>query len=255
MTFNGGSSSQDIRSPMPTASPLLGFSRMEEGSDYSSCEASSSRQQQSPRREHKAPCCGSAMILLPMVLISMWQALVVQKYSMLWPDAMWNWSSIYSGQACRKIFFVIHWTLALNLIITTLEAIALVVTVVPQLHACFWPCVYLSSAMECCAGLVRCALAMWGMFVVAGTDSESCEMCRDLYSCAWWCFIGMFGLSLVVGSCLYFLAWRLTRSGAESSRSGGTGMASPRSSLKPRLKLCEMMRFTEWRTRRPEVAP
>lgn len=212
--------------PPAAISPLRGSNLMGSGagSTYSSCTSASSgsRPIHSPR-EHKAPCCGSCLIIAPMVLISVWQATVVKKYSAVWPNAIWNGETVDMSDACKKLFLVIHWTLGLNLIITTLEAGALAVAVVPQLQAFFWACVYVSSAMECCAGLVRCALAMWGMLVVVGTNSKNCNKCMDLYDCAWWCFIGIFGLSLLVGSCLYCLASSFAKSDTGSRRANAVG--------------------------------
>lgn len=100
--------------------------------------------------------------------------------------------------SCEHLFDVMLWSLFATCAIIVFEAVTFVFAMLPPYYEC---CAGLVLSGECIAGLGRQAIAIWGLVVVLTVDRSDVSVCRDLYACAWWCFVGFLVLGIALVCC------------------------------------------------------
>lgn len=136
-------------------------------------------------------------ILLSLIIIC-WQSTVVERYSLYWPGSLWSGhANVLLNQSCERIYFVMHWTLFWTYVSLFCEFLLLMVAFVPLIGLCCLPCMCCCVLGDMLGYLGKFGFAVWGFWVVLTVRSAETPGCQDLYSCAWWSYLGIFLLSIV----------------------------------------------------------
>lgn len=160
-----------------------------------------------------------ACAVVPPIVIVTVQILALKHVGKDFPLSMWTFE-MNPGyhHACHQIFKVMNWTVIMCFV-------GLFISII---HFCVSACTFQQEGSEtkqgcsfCTLNLVRLAqsiVAIWGA-VVTGRAKNDCSECAHLYNVAWWCYLGIPLIALVLGCCLVPLMWcGVLFSGAPTSR-------------------------------------
>merc|ERR1712008_107946 len=63
----------------------------------------------------------------------------------------------------------------------------------------------IGQCVSCLLNLVRFGqsiVLLWGIILVLNTPKATCSDCENLYNIAWWTYIGMLSIGLILGCCI-----------------------------------------------------
>jgi len=152
----------------------------------------------------EAPGCnwtGWIGLVISVVVLAC-QLVVLQRYSLQWPNSLWTGETLWPlNHSCEEVFWVMHWCAFLMICMLPLEIFFLVTNCIPMVQALCTPCLLLAAPVLCVLGLVKFFLAAWGFLVLFFLSSMEVEACYDLYRCAWWCYHGLLVATLLLCCC------------------------------------------------------
>lgn len=131
-----------------------------------------------------------------LVLVMVWQAVVLSHHSTSFPG------SIFTGEhksgmtpSCEMLFWVTNWSLFLSLFMIAIDGVLLVAGRARGIEGCL-QAVKLGEGV---AHMMKLVIAVMGIWVVAfRVKSEETLGCAELYSCAWWCFLGFLLIPCII---------------------------------------------------------
>ncbi|CAK0829309.1 unnamed protein product [Prorocentrum cordatum] len=129
---------------------------------------------------------GSGGCFLAMVMV--WQAVALSHHSSSFPG------SIFTGEhksgmtpSCEMLFWVTNWSLFLSIFMIAMDGVLLIAGRTRGIEGCL----QVVKLGEGVAHTLKIFIAVMGIWVVAfKVKSEETVGCAELYSCAWWCFVG-----------------------------------------------------------------
>mmetsp|Transcript_21469 Transcript_21469/g.47633 ORF Transcript_21469/g.47633 Transcript_21469/m.47633 type:complete len:176 (+) Transcript_21469:88-615(+) len=142
-----------------------------------------------------SPLFGLLSLTITVALL-VWQYMVVTKYA---EGAFYNTSQVGMTATCVSVFLVLQKSLLLTIFLTALEVYIVAIAVVPPCAIFCWPCLFLATCGACLAGIAKFMVSVMGIIVVMSAKRSECADCADLYSCAWYVFIGMLIFSILTG--------------------------------------------------------
>mmetsp|Transcript_22877 Transcript_22877/g.72442 ORF Transcript_22877/g.72442 Transcript_22877/m.72442 type:complete len:209 (+) Transcript_22877:83-709(+) len=152
-----------------------------------------------------------------------WQGSVLLKYTP-GPKAMvLTGKHVQLNNSCESMFVVLSWSLFLSIVVAILNLTLALMSLIP----CLVVLRDLVKVWMRLTGVFEAMVAIWGVTVISFQVREpETHACRDLYACAWWCFVGFLLLPAIVllVSCL-FLAGFAT--GAAAAREAGAARPTP----------------------------
>jgi len=165
---------------------------------------------------------GSSGVTLFLLFVTVWQAVVLSRHSVSFP-----WSILTGAHepnmtpSCDKLFWVTNWSLFLSIFMIMSDCALMFAVHTRGMEGCL-EAVKMGEAV---ANFVKMIIAVCGIFVVAfQVRSEETANCRELYSCAWWCFVGFLLVPCLV--CGLFIAGvRTGLAGAQGSYPPAAGDA------------------------------
>mmetsp|Transcript_95205 Transcript_95205/g.193695 ORF Transcript_95205/g.193695 Transcript_95205/m.193695 type:complete len:197 (-) Transcript_95205:113-703(-) len=155
-------------------------------------------------RGMSSPSLRHILMLALTIIVVIWQAIVVHRYSQHWPSSLWTGKSFFVDltPSCRRIFFVMHWTVLLTAFVLIAEVFMLFVEVTRLMNCCA-PCMWCCRVIDFAGGVAKVCFAIWGIAEILHLNVSSAETnCSDLYDCAWWTYLGILLVSL--GICICF---------------------------------------------------
>lgn len=168
-----------------------------------------------------ARCCAKWSNLGVMIALIVWQVRVLSLYAVNRPSFMWDGKHIeFFEIGCDRIFVVLQKSLFLTCLITSIELVIFVVSMMSRGRECW---VFMACAE--CIGIVangaKLCVSAWGLVTLLKFDRSACDECLVLYRCAWWIFVifFLFGAGIC---CCCFLVFRFS-----SSRKGGDEEEAP----------------------------
>mmetsp|Transcript_43417 Transcript_43417/g.100673 ORF Transcript_43417/g.100673 Transcript_43417/m.100673 type:complete len:184 (-) Transcript_43417:52-603(-) len=146
-----------------------------------------------------------------------WQALTVSYHSKSFPSTLWTGeTNEVLNEACARVFFVMRWTVLLTFFIIVAK---LFIALMQGIQACL-PCMTILAIMDIIAEIAKQLFFFWGLYVVLTTDEKQVQaQCPDLWTCAWWSFLGFLLLSLVFACC--FVCCAVPAMAAKAGQEGG----------------------------------
>jgi len=144
---------------------------------------------------------GSGSCFLALVMV--WQAVVLSHHSASFPG------SIFTGEhnsgmtpSCEMLFWVTNWSLFLSIFMIAMDGVLLVVGRSRGIEGSVVQAVKFGEGV---ANTLKFIIAVIGIWVVAfKVKSEETLGCAELYSCAWWCFVGFLLIPCLI--CGLFIA-------------------------------------------------
>mmetsp|Transcript_11172 Transcript_11172/g.29784 ORF Transcript_11172/g.29784 Transcript_11172/m.29784 type:complete len:277 (-) Transcript_11172:62-892(-) len=143
---------------------------------------------------------GSGGCFLAMVMV--WQAVALSHHSSSFPG------SIFTGEhksgmtpSCEMLFWVTNWSLFLSIFMIAMDGVLLIAGRTRGIEGCL----QVVKLGEGVAHTLKIFIAVMGIWVVAfKVKSEETVGCAELYSCAWWCFVGFLLIPCLI--CGLFIA-------------------------------------------------
>lgn len=139
---------------------------------------------------------------LVMLIIITWQGCMVSKYGMSFPGTILTGEHKPLNSSCTNLFWITDWSLFLSLFMVVLDGVLTTIAVAPRLKERFAGCVSLAKFGEGFTGLMKTWIAIAGIVVILfRVDPKETHECRDLYQCAWWCFVGVLLVPVAMFCC------------------------------------------------------
>lgn len=171
--------------PTPGAGGSAGGPGGAQAPEAAAAPSSSSSQQASSSSRSSSFTC---LVLLVMI----WQAIVLSKYATSFPGSIFTGEHKSMTKSCANLFWVTNWSLFLTVFMIFIDGALAVVGRVPEIEEAFPGCVGLVKIGEGVTFIMKFAIAVIGIWVVAfEVKTDEVDSCSDLYSCAWWCFVGL----------------------------------------------------------------
>lgn len=173
--------------------------------DVAAAEAST----ESPR----AGCSHTSAFVL---IIMVWQAIVLRKHSKSFPGSIFSGEHNALSAPCEKLYWVLNWSLFLSIFMIALDVSIFCVAKLPGLSDALPGCLHLVKFGEAVGNFLKLFVGLVGFWVVAvQVKSSQVGDCSELYSCAWWCFLGFLLLPCLV--CVFLVG---VHAGASAAHQG-----------------------------------
>jgi len=137
--------------------------------------------------------------LLLTIAVIIWQSITVGRYIAVFPSSLWNGTTQSTlNESCSGLFMVMHWTVFLTVFVVLAEMSMLLVILMPGVRICCLPCLGLCACADGVAQITKVVFAIWGIIEVLNAKKNEVTTCSDLYSCAWWTYLGFFLVSMAL---------------------------------------------------------
>eukprot|EP00928_Gymnodinium_smaydae_P063143 TRINITY_DN46812_c0_g1_i1.p1 TRINITY_DN46812_c0_g1~~TRINITY_DN46812_c0_g1_i1.p1 ORF type:complete len:209 (+),score=9.89 TRINITY_DN46812_c0_g1_i1:58-627(+) len=160
--------------------------------------------------ESPSPLRGLGSLLFT-CLLTVWQAIVLERYSKDFPRSIFNGAHIDSiSNSCLDLFKLVNFSLFVCALSLPVDVSIMLFNFV---HADLAKSArVLVAIVKCCEAVLaflRIAVGFGGMFVMLFlVNVDELQGCSDLYRCCWWCFVGIMFLICVVACCVMGVASR-----------------------------------------------
>eukprot|EP00931_Biecheleriopsis_adriatica_P009245 TRINITY_DN110327_c0_g1_i1.p1 TRINITY_DN110327_c0_g1~~TRINITY_DN110327_c0_g1_i1.p1 ORF type:complete len:262 (+),score=30.83 TRINITY_DN110327_c0_g1_i1:39-824(+) len=148
---------------------------------------------------------GSVTLLV--MIIAFWQATVLRKYSKRFPESIFSGDHVQLNESCHVLFRVTSISVGLSALLICVDGILMAIAFA-GLEKKLDACVGVIRVVEGFANLSKLCITVAGISVLfSNVKEEEAAHCKDLFICAWWCFLGLYLASAAIGCCLLvFLA-------------------------------------------------
>eukprot|EP00930_Biecheleria_cincta_P005488 TRINITY_DN106418_c0_g1_i1.p1 TRINITY_DN106418_c0_g1~~TRINITY_DN106418_c0_g1_i1.p1 ORF type:complete len:252 (-),score=39.33 TRINITY_DN106418_c0_g1_i1:108-863(-) len=137
------------------------------------------------------------------VIVAMWQSALVARYSKTFPSSLVTGEHVpLSSASCTELLWVTRTSACVLIFMILVDVTLTLLSITPSMERKMENCISLVQLLDAIGGMVKLYITIVGILAIAAVSRDEVDHCPDLYYCAWWCFVGLYLVSMALGCCL-----------------------------------------------------